>query len=128
MLAGLLSWFFSAIFWPGCRLRQGKRSRLGWPFAQNFPDESRRHGRGQNGAVAGTFDFQAVEEYTDIGVSALRADRALGGVKETEERAHLIGDGLRIGFIAGKSFCLQMQGSEVASRDHGDRRLRKQQA
>src|SRR5208282_5425869 len=91
------------------------RSRLLWPLRggrslrQNLLDESERHGGGENGAISGLFDLEAVEERLYICVSTVFADAAFGGVKDAEKGGGLLGDGLSVRFAVGERFDAQME-------------------
>src|SRR5208337_273388 len=53
---------------------------------------------------------------------------AFGGVKKAEEGGGLLGDSLRVSLTVGKRFRSQVKSAEIASGNHGDRGLRKQEA
>src|SRR5208282_3063115 len=77
---------------------------LGGSVGQHLLDESWWHGCGDNRAISALLDFQAVEECFYIGVGAVGANAAFGGVKQVEEGRGLLGD--RAGGIlaAGEGF------------------------
>src|ERR1700687_4707407 len=124
---GLL-WLLRAGRRPGWRSGRGWCHGLGSSFGQNLLDESWRHGGGENRAISGLFDFEAVEERLYICIRTVRADAAFGGVKEAEKGGGLLGDGLRVSLTVGERFRPQVESGEISSRNHGDRRLRKQEA
>ena len=70
------------------RRRDGVYRRLD----QSFLDETRRHGGGENGAISGLFDFEAVEERLYIRICSVGADATFGGVKKTEKGGSLLCD------------------------------------
>src|ERR1039457_6816452 len=81
----------SGLPWPcrGRRLlgwccRRGWGHGFGWAFGQDFAEKSGGHGGGENGAISGLFDLEAVEECLYIGIGAVGADAAFGGMKEAE--------------------------------------------
>ena len=56
------------------------------------------------------------------------ANAALGGVKDAEKGGGFLGDGLRVRLTVGERLCPQVESAEIASGNHGDRGLRKQNA
>src|SRR5229473_223300 len=107
---------------------RGGRHGVGWSFGQDFLDESWRHGGGENRAISGLLDFEAVEKRLYIRIRTVRADAAFGGMKEAEKGGGLLGDGVRVGLTVGEGFRPQVESAEISSGNHGDRRLGKQEA
>src|SRR5713226_8270041 len=87
-----------------------------------------RHGGGENRAISGLLDFEAVEKRLYIRIRTVRADAAFGGMKEAEKGGGLLGDGVRVGLTVGEGFRPQVESAEISSGNHGDRRLGKQEA
>src|SRR5260370_660422 len=107
---------------------RGGRLGCGWSFGQNVLDESWLHGGGENRAISGLLDFAAVEKRLYIRIRTVCADAAFGGMKEAEKGGGLLGDGMGVGLTVGEGFRPQVESAEISSGNHGDRRLRKQEA
>src|SRR4029077_20632477 len=118
----------------GCERLLRRRGGRGWrrgvgrSFEQNLADESWRHGGGENGAISGLFDFEAVAESLHVSSATVGADAAFGGVKEAEKGGGLLGDGARVSLTVGEGFRPQVESAEISRGNHGDCGLRKQEA
>ena len=108
------------------------RRRAGRDFAgggggENLVDESWWNGSGDDGAVAGMFDLKAIEKLFHVGVGAVGANAALGGMKHAQEGGSFFRNSLGIGIGCGEDLGAQMQRAKVARGNDRDRRLGKQE-
>src|ERR1039457_1575675 len=124
----------SGLPWPGRgrRLlgwccRRGWWQGFGWRFGQDFPEKSGGHGGGEDGAISSLFDFEAVEECLYIGIGAVAADAAFGGMKEAEKGGGLFGDGVGVIRAIGEGLGAQVESAKIAGGNHGDGGLGKKQ-
>src|SRR5260370_11471394 len=100
---------------------RGGRHGVGWSFGQNFLDESWRHRGGENRAISGLLDFEAVEKRLYIRIRTVRAHAAFGGMKEAEKGGGLLGECVPVGLTVGESFRPQLENRVVSSWKHGSR-------